>query len=113
MNGTQGAPGPQAEPPASPPPLEGVERMAGAIVLAAATFMTVLDVTIANVSIPTIAGDLGVSPVQGTWILTSFSVANAIAMPLTGWLTTRRTNNARHIWRSGRKPPPNGGLTGT
>ena len=37
----------------------------------------------------TIAGDLGVSPTQGTWIITSYAVANAIAMPLTGWLTTR------------------------
>ena len=46
-------------------------------------------VTVANVSIPTIAGDLGVSPTQGTWIITSYAVANAIAMPLTGWLTTR------------------------
>jgi len=71
------------------PPLEGVERMVGAIVLSGATFMTVLDVTVANVSIPTIAGDLGVSPTQGTWIITSYAVANAIAMPLTGWLTTR------------------------
>lgn len=76
-------------PPAELPPLEGVERMVGAIVLSAATFMTVLDVTVANVSIPTIAGDLGVSPTQGTWIITSYAVANAIAMPLTGWLTTR------------------------
>jgi DHA2 family multidrug resistance protein len=65
------------------PPLEGVERMVGAIVLSGATFMTVLDVTVANVSIPTIAGDLGVSPTQGTWIITSYAVANAIAMPLT------------------------------
>ncbi len=71
------------------PPLQGVERMIGAIVLSGATFMTVLDVTVANVSIPTIAGDLGVSPTQGTWIITSYAVANAIAMPLTGWLTTR------------------------
>jgi DHA2 family multidrug resistance protein len=70
-------------------PLEGAERMLGAVALAGATFMTVLDVTIANVSIPTIAGDLGVSPTQGTWIITSFTVANAIALPLTGWLTTR------------------------
>ena len=76
-------------PPLELPPLQGVERMIGAIVLSGATFMTVLDVTVANVSIPTIAGDLGVSPTQGTWIITSYAVANAIAMPLTGWLTTR------------------------
>ncbi|MET0987681.1 MAG: DHA2 family efflux MFS transporter permease subunit [Steroidobacteraceae bacterium] len=57
--------------------------------LALATFMQVLDTTIANVSIPTIAGDLGVSIDQGTWIITSFGVSNAIALPLTGRLTQR------------------------
>ncbi len=51
--------------------------------------MNVLDTSIANVSIPAIAGDLGVSPDQGTWVITSFGVANAISMPLTGWLTRR------------------------
>ena len=51
--------------------------------------MNVLDTSIANVSIPAIAGDLGVSPTQGTWVITSFAVANAIAVPLTGWLTQR------------------------
>ena len=51
--------------------------------------MNVLDSSIANVSIPAIAGDLGVSPAQGTWVITSFGVANAIAVPLTGWLTQR------------------------
>ncbi len=51
--------------------------------------MNVLDSSIANVSIPAIAGDMGVSPAQGTWVITSFGVANAIAVPLTGWLTQR------------------------
>lgn len=51
--------------------------------------MQVLDATIANVSIPTIAGDLGVSISQGIWVITSFSVANAISLPLTGRLTQR------------------------
>ncbi len=49
--------------------------------------MNVLDTSIANVSIPAISGDLGVSPDQGTWVITSFGVANAISLPLTGWLT--------------------------
>ena len=40
-------------------------------------------------SIPAISGDLGVSPNQGTWVITSFAVANAISLPLTGWLTQR------------------------
>ncbi len=51
--------------------------------------MNVLDVSIANVSIPAIAGDLGVSPNQGTWVITSFAVANGISLPLTGWLAQR------------------------
>ncbi|EIP87573.1 drug resistance transporter, EmrB/QacA subfamily protein [Burkholderia humptydooensis MSMB43] len=52
-------------------------------------FMNVLDTSIANVAIPTISGDLGVSSDQGTWVITSFAVANAISVPLTGWLTDR------------------------
>ncbi len=61
----------------------------GTLSLSLATFMNVLDSSIANVSIPAIAGDMGVSPAQGTWVITSFGVANAIALPLTGWLTQR------------------------
>ena len=57
--------------------------------IATANMMEVLDITIANVSIPTIAGELGVSPNQGTWIITSYAVANAITVPLTGWMATR------------------------
>jgi MFS transporter, DHA2 family, multidrug resistance protein len=72
-----------------PPPLEGSARLWGTVALSAATFMNVLDTSIANVSLPAIAGDLGVSPNQGTWVITSFAVANAIAVPLTGWLSLR------------------------
>ncbi|MDE2419280.1 MAG: DHA2 family efflux MFS transporter permease subunit [Burkholderiales bacterium] len=71
------------------PPLQGSARMWGTIALSAATFMNVLDSSIANVSLPAIAGDLGVSPNQGTWVITSFGVANAISLPLTGWLSQR------------------------
>jgi DHA2 family multidrug resistance protein len=78
-----------ASPPAAPAPLEGSARTWGTIALSAATFMNVLDTSIANVSLPAIAGDLGVSPNQGTWVITSFAVANAIAVPLTGWLSQR------------------------
>ncbi len=74
---------------AAHPPLQGSARVLGTLALSAATFMNVLDSSIANVSLPAIAGDLGVSPVQGTWVITSFAVANAIAVPLTGWLTQR------------------------
>ncbi len=70
-------------------PLEGSARVLGTIALSAATFMNVLDTSIANVSLPAISGDLGVSPTQGTWVITSFGVANAIAVPLTGFLTQR------------------------
>jgi MFS transporter, DHA2 family, multidrug resistance protein len=71
------------------PPLEGAARMLGTVALSLAIFMNVLDTSIANVSIPAISGDLGVSPDQGTWVITSFGVANAISVPLTGWLTRR------------------------
>ncbi|MBX3608326.1 MAG: DHA2 family efflux MFS transporter permease subunit [Hydrogenophaga sp.] len=70
-------------------PIEGSARLWGTLAISAATFMNVLDTSIANVSLPAIAGDLGVSPNQGTWVITSFAVANAIAVPLTGWLTQR------------------------
>jgi DHA2 family multidrug resistance protein len=60
--------------------------------------MNVLDSSIANVSLPTIAGDLGVSLNQVTWVITSFAVANAISIPLTGWLTTRFGAVRLFIW---------------
>jgi MFS transporter, DHA2 family, multidrug resistance protein len=85
-------PPPGAASPARPgelPPLEGATRVLGTLALSAAVFMNVLDTSIANVSIPSIAGDLGVSPDQGTWVITSFGVANGISLPLTGWLTRR------------------------
>ena len=80
---------PPAVPPAAPAPLTGASLVAGTFALSAATFMVVLDTSIANVSIPAISGDLAVSTSQGTWVITSFAVANAIAVPLTGWLTQR------------------------
>src|SRR4249920_2465222 len=100
MSSTSAAlPGPAAAPapaPAAPPPkqiafapLKGSDLVLGTIALSLATFMNVLDSSIANVSIPAISGDMGVSPAQGTWVITSFAVANAISLPLTGWLTQR------------------------
>ncbi|QDX80376.1 MFS transporter [Denitratisoma sp. DHT3] len=71
------------------PPLSGLPLLLVTIFVSLGAFMQVLDATIANVSVPTIAGDLGVSPSQGTWVITSFGVANAIALPLTGWLARR------------------------
>lgn len=57
--------------------------------LALASFMQVLDTTIANVSLPAISGNLGGSANQATWVITSFAVSTAIALPLTGWLARR------------------------
>ena len=74
---------------ATPEPLTGAKLALASTALALATFMNVLDTSIANVSIPAIAGDLGVSANQGTWVITSFAVANAITIPLTGFLTQR------------------------
>ena len=70
-------------------PLEGAQLAITAIALALGTFMQVLDTTIANVSLPTIAGNLGASVDQGTWVITSFAVANGVSVPLTGWLMQR------------------------
>ena len=74
---------------AAPRPLSGTPLVLGTLALSLATFMNVLDTSIANVSLPAIAGNLGASPNQGTWIITSFGVANAISVPLTGWLAQR------------------------
>src|ERR1700732_4898252 len=59
-----------------------------AIVVALAAFMEVLDTSIANVALPHIAGNLGASNDQSTWVLTSYLVANAIVLPISGWLVT-------------------------
>jgi MFS transporter, DHA2 family, multidrug resistance protein len=84
------APAPaQTSPAGQPPALIGTAKAVTAVALALGTFMQVLDTSIANVSIPTIAGNLGVSSDQGTWVITSFAVANGVSVPLTGWLMQR------------------------
>src|SRR5258707_9449139 len=50
------------------------------------TFMEVLDTKVVNVSLPHIAGNLSASTDEATWVLTSYLVANAIVLPMTGWL---------------------------
>src|SRR2546430_17482173 len=82
-------------------PLTGGALVLGTIVLSLATFMNVLDTSIANVSIPAISGDLGVSPDQGTWVITSFAVANAISLPLTAWLTRTFGQGKLFMWYVG------------
>jgi DHA2 family multidrug resistance protein len=84
--------------PAPLPPLSGGALTIGTIALSLATFMNVLDTSIANVSIPAISGDLGVSPDQGIWVITSFGVANAISLPLTGWLTRTFGQVKLFVW---------------
>src|ERR1700752_3127512 len=59
-----------------------------AFVASLAAFMEVLDTSIANVALPHIAGNLGASQDQSTWVLTSYLVSNAIVLPITGWLTS-------------------------
>jgi DHA2 family multidrug resistance protein len=59
-----------------------------AMTVALAAFMEVLDTSIANVALPHIAGSLGASTDEGTWVLTSYLVANAIVLPLGGWASS-------------------------
>jgi len=67
----------------------GVKLLIAGLVLAMANFIVVLDTTIANVSLPHISGGLAVSVSSGTWVITSYAVAEAICVPLTGWLSNR------------------------
>jgi MFS transporter, DHA2 family, multidrug resistance protein len=71
------------------PPLHGAPLALLTIAVAFATFMEVLDITIVNVSVPHIAGSLAVSPQEGTWAISSYSLASAIMQPLSGWLGRR------------------------
>lgn len=79
--------GPALEPVAQP--LSGGALWLAAFGLALANFIVILDTTITNVSVPHIAGGLAISPSQGTWTITSYAVAEAITVPLTGWLAAR------------------------
>src|SRR5499427_2925677 len=66
-----------------------------AIAVMFATFMEVLDTTVVNVSLPHIAGNLSATIDESTWVLTSYLVANAIVLPMTGWLA--RTFGRKHL----------------
>jgi DHA2 family multidrug resistance protein len=72
--------------PASPQPRPQVNPWIVAVAVMFATFMEVLDTTVVNVSLPHIAGSLSVSVDEAAWALTSYLVANAIILPMTGWL---------------------------
>lgn len=71
------------------PKLSSEQLTLAGILLAAANFIVVLDMTIANVAVPSIAGGLAISGNEGTYVITSYAVAEAISVPLTGWLATR------------------------
>jgi DHA2 family multidrug resistance protein len=73
--------------PAAPP--RDVNPWIVAVAVMSATFMEVLDTTVVNVSLPHIAGDLSATIDESTWVLTSYLVANAIVLPLAGWLAGR------------------------
>jgi len=73
----------------SPPAMGKGMLVLSCLCLALTNFMVVLDTTIANVSVPHIAGGLGISSNEGTWVITSYAVAEAICVPLTGWLANR------------------------
>ena len=73
----------------APPPMRGAPLALLTIAVAFATFMEVLDITIVNVSVPHIAGSLAVSPQEGTWAISSYSLASAIMQPLSGWIGRR------------------------
>jgi DHA2 family multidrug resistance protein len=66
----------------------GVNPWLVAVVVSIATFMEVLDTSIANVSLGHIAGNLGAGETEATWVLTSYLVANAIIIPISGWLSS-------------------------
>lgn len=71
------------------PALSGPRLWITGLILALVNFVVVLDLTIANVSVSHIAGGLAVSVTSGTWVITSYAVAEAICVPLTGWLSNR------------------------
>jgi DHA2 family multidrug resistance protein len=72
---------------AHPVPLPQVNPWLIAVTVMAATFMEVLDTSVANVSLPHIAGNLSAGVDESTWVLTSYLVSNAIVLPLTGWFS--------------------------
>lgn len=69
------------------PPITGKTLLLLNVAIGLGTFIQVLDTSIANVAIPYIAGNLASSADEGTWVITSFAVSNAIVLPLTGWLS--------------------------
>jgi MFS transporter, DHA2 family, multidrug resistance protein len=67
-------------------PLHGLNLVLLTFAVSIASFMEILDMTIVNVSVPSIAGSLAVSPSEGTWAISSYMLAAAVMQPLTGWI---------------------------
>lgn len=80
------------------PPLTGLRLVLATIALGLGTFIQILDISITNVSIPDIAGSLGVSPQNGTWVITSFAISNGVVLLLTGWLVKRVGEVRLFVW---------------
>jgi DHA2 family multidrug resistance protein len=80
-------PSTETDPPLKP--LQGAALALLTVAVAFSTFMEILDITIVNVAVPHIAGSLGVSSSEGTWAISSYSMASAIMQPLTGWIAKR------------------------
>jgi DHA2 family multidrug resistance protein len=78
-----------ALPPGEYPPLRGMSLVLLSIAVGVSSFMEILDMTIVNVSIPAIAGSMGVSPSEGTWAISSYLLAAAVVQPLAGWIGRR------------------------
>ena len=67
-----------------PPPLRGPVLFIAAVSTAIGCFLSVLDITIVNISLPTISAGLGASQHEGAWAITSYAVAEAVGVPMTG-----------------------------
>lgn len=80
------------------PAIKGFQLVLLTLAVSLGIFMNVLDTSIANVAIPTIAGNMGVSADEGTWVITSFAVSMAIVLPLTGWLARRFGEVRLFVW---------------
>src|SRR6188474_3491817 len=78
-----------ALPPGEYPPLRGMSLVLLSLAVGVSSFMEILDMTIVNVSIPSIAGSMGVSPSEGTWAISSYLLAAAVVQPLAGWIGRR------------------------
>jgi MFS transporter, DHA2 family, multidrug resistance protein len=71
------------------PPLHGGKLFFLTVAIATASFMEILDMTIVNVSVPSISGSLGVTTSEGTWAVSSYMLAAAVMQPLSGWIARR------------------------